>query len=145
MTNQEKTPPLDANGKKVTEGEKIRRQILDLRKKTGAVEVRHHHMPLWFMKAAWPHVKHGTNWPEWSESVLGLYLDHWGTCERGRVFVNEPYPSPDDHRKHAEVAERLGLELIVSPNSWWYPGWTNRFEFRKRTDGSPDALNTREP
>ena len=102
MTNQEKTPPLDANGKKVTEGEKIRRQILDLRKKTGAVEVRHHHMPLWFMKAAWPHVKHGTNWPEWSE-------------------------------------------LIVSPNSWWYPGWTNRFEFRKRTDGSPDALNTREP
>lgn len=110
------------------------------REETGAVEVRLHHVPVWLAKRCrkWLRVNRvpHTNYTNHMvlrefERAIHWHLDHFGTSHNGTVFVNEPYPSTrttDDNRR---AADELGLELNDSHPTWWNPGHTTRFEFRR--------------
>lgn len=65
--------------------------------------------------------------------------DHFGSCDSGAVFVDEPYPikhgDPQEYDDETarRIAELLGLKLTIvdTANSTWKPGQTIRYEYRE--------------
>jgi hypothetical protein len=73
------------------------------------------------------------------QNIHGMHdhwLDHWGstTLAGGRAaFVSEPYGlSPQRAIRLQQLAEAIGLEFWICPNSWWYPGATIRLIFAEQ-------------
>jgi hypothetical protein len=70
------------------------------------------------------------------------WLDHWGTCienrydccaKAGVCFVSEPYHFCGDTAKLLDaLAKALDLTWHVLPNSYWYPGHTQRIVLHQR-------------
>jgi len=82
-----------------------------------------------------------------SRAVAGIkdmpwWLDHWGTstenrfdccAEAGVCFVSEPYHFCGDTAKLLDaLAKALDLTWHVLPNSYWYPGHTQRIVLHRR-------------
>lgn len=71
-------------------------------------------------------------------STHAQWLDHWGSTKLsdGRIaFVSEPYGVNSGSLAEIErLADELGLDHWVSPNSWWYPGHTIRIVFATRRE-----------
>jgi hypothetical protein len=101
-------------------------------------------IPKWFRQAAVRVLKprHATaGWSvvmELQNQRRARWIDHWGSTEwQGRVaFVCEPYHlRAADVAQVAELADKLGCEYIITPNSWHYPGSTFRVLFVQRQGG----------
>lgn len=70
------------------------------------------------------------------------WLDHWGATTWGNhpAFVAEPYQLwTRDLQSIEQFADRCGIAWHVTPNSWWYPGWTLRVLFYERNDSQGGA------
>ena len=63
------------------------------------------------------------------------WLDHDGQGDWGGkpAYISEPYGLTADKVKEIEwLANSLGCEYCITPNSWWYPGSTWRIVFFER-------------
>lgn len=76
--------------------------------------------------------------------------DHFGSCDSGKVFVDEPYPIKygdpfvfDDDTAH-RIAKMLGLKLTIIDTAFstWKPGQTCRYEFREPRKYTKRSANT---
>ena len=123
--------------------------------------VRHYHVPRWLRK----HIKNAAeegkimtpSMPETSCDFLmdvaheiarrihpdwtfgNRWIDHWGSAQKGTVFVSEPYAITSHITTAMKFADVLDLDFHLSSNSWWNPGQTLRFEFREH--GHPDTYS----
>jgi hypothetical protein len=126
------------------------RSVLEkiLRRNDRSSAVRRNHIPLWLKKRIKAYLRM-INVPQsdlhyfnYFCGLTGWHPDHFGSSERGRVFVDEPYPiaygEPHkyDDATSANIARLLGLELtIVEPSkSNWNPPHTIRYEYREPTE-----------
>lgn len=103
----------------------------------GATEVRLHHVPNWLRRAILKVVPTPARGCTTGHACLDRALhhtgdrgwcDHYGsTTLAGKlVFVSEPYLSLGDLDAARRFADLLGVELSISPLSWWYPSSTTR-------------------
>jgi hypothetical protein len=84
----------------------------------------------------------------------GHWLDHWGTSietrykccnEAGTCLVSEPYGfHTETSRVLDALAAAFDLTWHVLPNSWWYPGQTQRIVLHRRQKAPlhPSTLQT---
>ncbi len=109
----------------------------DIRKQNETPETRLGHFPRWMKSAIRDYMqrerirKNHSDYQLLMYPIFGIILDHWGTCDKGKVFVNEPYT--DRQLQHKNLADVLKIELTIIPQekSYWYPTQTFRYEFRE--------------
>lgn len=118
-----------------------------LRRLTGASAVTLSLVPPWFRRAVKQAVVRAGGEPRFSDMMdfpyaaclkLGVgygWLDHWGTAKLGdrELFVSEPYLSCGHVEEAIRFAEVVGLDLMISPASWWNPGRTTRLSFSQKS------------
>jgi hypothetical protein len=71
------------------------------------------------------------------------WLDHIGSTilDGSEVFVSEPYLRPfDDLSCARHIANSLGCELVVSEQSYWFPGKTIRLVLRPKPQTDEQTL-----
>jgi hypothetical protein len=109
---------------------------MQMREKSQVLKTRLDHFPNWMKRSINAYLikngvkKDSSHYPWILNSIGGIELDHWGTCDGGTVFVNEPYFC--QMYGHQKIAELLGLHLTVIPQekSFWFPNRTFRYELR---------------
>jgi hypothetical protein len=87
--------------------------------------------------------RHGCDW----EFTRSLFLDHlrgYRTREGEWVIISQPYANSDAYEKVVseaqQFADKHNLSMCVSRDeSWHYPGWTIKIEFRRRTRANEEA------
>lgn len=112
-----------------------REEIEALRKLYGPTPVRISHVPGWFKQKMrlWLRLHDKVKGPicfviEEFRIATGWNVDHYGSS--GDAFVNEPYG--EAREMNAKIAEMLNCDFVESDNSYWFPGYTKRYEFRRR-------------
>jgi len=126
--------------------QKINQQIAAARELLRPSPVRLHHVPRWFARKLRPlkgqlHPRsarylsgnslfdEAACYIEYDGKFGNNWLDHWGTTvSHGRpCFVSEPYHVTSSAMTNLDrICELTGLRWYLDPNSWWYPGWTQR-------------------
>lgn len=116
----------------------------ELRRLMNPSPVRLHHEPRW-LKSMIRDAMRGKNTripscaSVWDMCIrLGInphFLDHWGSAEKGTVFISEPYLSHYMIHSAAAFASAVGLQLDVSAVSEWNPPRTIRLTFRRLPQG----------
>lgn len=121
-------------------------EIEQLRKLHKPTVVRLHHVPAWFKRKMlhWMRLHDCpqpmyTNHPHTFANLVGWHIDHYGSSLQGDVFVNEPYG--DWSEQNAKIAEMLHLDYVAVDNSYWSPGSTSRYEFRRRTSAAYEKVS----
>ena len=116
--------------------------IVKLRELHKPVVVRLHHVPKWFKQKLmlWLRLHDRAGAVSALDplhaftAATGWRVDHSGSSEKSAVFVNEPYAYADEDvaAENARIAEMLHCDFCESQNSYWYPGRTKRYEFRRK-------------
>lgn len=124
----------------------VEKRIAEYRKLMKPTHVKLHHIPRWMVRLLAAAVrKAGRRYyrgdMHMAIHAMGFecvrFMDHWGSIERGTIFVSEPYPYVGMCGDVERFAELIGCEVIIGAVSEWNPPYTIRLEFREKREQMP--------
>lgn len=104
-----------------------------IRKIWGIEPCKRFELPRWLERHLFNLLPHKDLDRCWDEFTAPSFIDHWGVLPDGQTFIAEPYLGETTIADAIAHAQKYGLIVMWSAESWHYPGKTIRLQFELPT------------